>query len=88
MTPEGSAGLVPGGGQEGLAPADVESPGERLEVRPMYGQPFRTRCCLLPAAGCYEWHEMDGRKVRHCIRSAGVRVRAPHKAPAFPSLMP
>lgn len=45
--------------------------GERLEESPMYGQPFSTRRCLLPAAGFYEWPEVDGRKVRHCIRPAG-----------------
>ena len=44
--------------------------GERLEESRMYSAPFKSRRCVLPAAGFYEWPDVNGEKQRHCIRPA------------------
>lgn len=40
----------------------INARAETVAVRPVFHQAFRSRRCLIPADGFYEWQARDGRK--------------------------
>jgi len=40
---------------------------ETLAERPSYREPFKSRRCLVPADGFYEWPVIDGKKRKHWL---------------------
>lgn len=64
----------------GLVPAWLETPStksstfnarvESVAEKPVFRGAFRTRRCLVPASGWYEWREEAGRKIPHLFEPA------------------
>ena len=49
---------------------------ETLAERPSYRQPFKSRRCLVPADGFYEWPLIDGHKRKHWLGMKDGRLFA------------
>jgi putative SOS response-associated peptidase YedK len=82
-------GLIPFWSKDGGGKlSTINARAEALAQRPAYRAPFRSRRCLVPADGFYEWQRLDGRKQPYFIRLrsqepmvfAGLwdRWRSPH----------
>ena len=50
--------------------------GETLAERPSYREPFKSRRCLVPADGFYEWPVIDGEKRKHWLGMKDGRLFA------------
>jgi putative SOS response-associated peptidase YedK len=42
----------------------INARAETIRTAPTYREPFKTKRCLVPATGCYEWQKLDARKKR------------------------
>ncbi len=62
-------GLVPHWSKDGR-PGPINARSETAATRPMFRDLFRSRRCLVPADGFYEWERRDGRSVPYWIRRA------------------
>ncbi len=62
-------GMIPHWSADGR-PGPINARAETAATRPMFREAFRSRRCLVPADGFYEWERRAGRKVPHWIRRA------------------
>ena len=69
--------LVPHWSKDGRsAYYTINARAETVADKPAFRAAFKTRCCLIPATGFYEWKAVDGRKLPYQIRPAGVGLFA------------
>jgi len=62
-------GLIPGWSRERKADHGIiNARAETVRIKPSFRGPFRSRRCLVPADGYYEWQSTDGGKQPHYIR--------------------
>lgn len=54
----------------------INARGETVETKPSFRQAFRSRRCLVPADGFYEWKKVDGGKQPYLIEPAEGGVMA------------
>lgn len=65
-------GLVPFWAKESKLPySTFNARIETVETKPVFRAPFKTRRCLIPASGWYEWETKAGKKLPHYFTSAG-----------------
>ncbi len=65
-------GLVPSWWKKPLGelPSTFNARAETLSERPMFREAFKSRRCIVPASGFYEWTGEKGRKIPHYFSSA------------------
>jgi putative SOS response-associated peptidase YedK len=54
----------------------INARGETVDSKPSFRQAFRSRRCLVPADGFYEWQKVDGSKQPYLIEPAEEGVMA------------
>jgi putative SOS response-associated peptidase YedK len=70
----------------------INARSETIRTAPTYREPFKTKRCLVPATGWYEWQKLDAKKKRpiHMCSTGpkGLKMaripRPPNEAPREP----
>jgi putative SOS response-associated peptidase YedK len=67
-------GLIPAwAGDPAIGNRLINARSETVATKPAFRQAFRSRRCLIPADGFYEWERLSGRKQPYYIRLKGDR---------------
>lgn len=68
-----SWGLVPRWWKKSLKEAHrpINATAEGIAEKPTFREPFRSKRCLVPVSGFYEWEKRSGTKVPHLFRPVG-----------------
>ena len=53
----------------------INARSDRIRTAPTYREPFKTRRCLVPASGWYEWQKINAKTKRPSLQAEGRAVR-------------